>query len=168
MKDIKKIKCSKCGFSNVLGTKRCVKCNARLEMPTISCPKCAKINEKSVSKCVSCGYKFNGKKRGMLANLIISLVIVGVLITLVVLEHNGMVSNITKGLKVLSLLFIVYIVYSSLSYGSKEIASYESVEKDLIKDNKKISKMKRISNIAVVIGAFIVLAILIYFYFFKN
>lgn len=167
MKDIKKIKCSKCGFSNVLGTKKCVKCKTKLEIPTKSCPKCAKINKKDVNKCVSCGYKFNGRKRGMLANLIISLVIVGILIFLVVLEHNGVVSSITKGLKVLSLLFVVYIVYSSLSYGSKEIANYESAEKDLIKENKKFSKMKKISNIAVVIGALIVFAILIYFYFFK-
>jgi len=90
-----------------------------------------------------------------------------ILIFLVVLEHNGVVSSITKGLKVLSLLFVVYIVYSSLSYGSKEIANYESAEKDLIKENKKFSKMKKISNIAVVIGALIVFIILIYFYFFK-
>ncbi len=167
MKDIKKIKCSKCGFSNVLGTKKCVKCNSRLELPTISCPKCAKINKNTVEKCVNCGYKFHGKKRGMLANLIISLIIVGILVVLTILEHNGVVSSITKGLKVLSLLFVVYIVYSSLSYGSKEITNYEGVEKELIKDNKKISKMKKISNIAVVLGGFIVLAIVIYFYFFK-
>ena len=32
MKDIEKIKCSKCGFSNVLGTKKCVKCKTKLEI----------------------------------------------------------------------------------------------------------------------------------------
>lgn len=167
MKDIKKVKCSNCGFDNVLGTKKCVKCNTMLKTNKKSCPKCAKINDIGALKCVSCGYKFKGKKRGMLANLIISFIIVAVLITLSVLEHKGIVSYITKGLKALSLLFIVYIVYSSLSYGSKDIANYKGAEKEMIKENKKFTKMKRISNIAVILGGFIVLGIVIYYYFFK-
>lgn len=166
MEEVKKIQCSKCGFSNVLGTKRCIKCNTKLKLVTKSCPKCAKKNDINVKKCVSCGYNFNKKRRSLVANLIISILLVVILSLLWNFKKTSALYSITNILKALAVLFIVYLVYTTLTYGSKDIASYDK-EKELLKNNKKISKMKKISNIAVVFGALVVLGVVIYICVFK-
>lgn len=166
MEEVKKVKCSNCGFSNVLGAKKCIKCNAKLKAVTKSCPRCAKKNDINNNKCVSCGYNFNKKRRSVWFNLIISMLLVIVLCSLLALKKMDTLNGITNILKVLAILFIVYLVYSTLTYGSKEIANYDK-EKELVKENKNISKMKKYSNVAIVIGTIIILGIAIYFCIFK-
>ena len=94
MKDLEKVKCSKCGFENIKGTVKCVKCHAFLS-ETKSCPKCAKRNNIDAVKCSKCGYRFNKSKTiSLLFNLIISILLVIVLSLMIYFKHKGMVSNI--------------------------------------------------------------------------
>lgn len=164
MKDIEKIKCSKCGFLNVKGSSKCAKCGNVIKN-YVSCPKCAKKNKVNAKICVNCGYKFRQKKKSLLINLVISLLIVAFLFLLLTLEFTNVVSNITKGFKFISVILIFILLYTSINYGKKEITNY-TAEEELIDDNKKVKKMKTFSNIMIVIGAIIVFVFLVYYCFY--
>lgn len=166
MKDmeVKKVKCSKCGFLNVSGTEVCVKCKTPLKK-TRSCPRCAKKNKIENDRCENCGYKFGRKRGTILFNLIISLLLVGVLSLLVYFKHNGAVSNFSNGLKVLSGLFICLLLYGTINYGRKDINKF-SAEEEFV-DNDRFDLLKKISNIAIIIGTIVVVCFLLYYYFIR-
>ena len=105
MKEVKKIECPKCGFSNVYGISKCIKCNTLLKSYLV-CPRCAKKNELETKKCVNCGYKFGRKKTSILFNLIIAVVLVGLLF--VISKLKILLDKIKKEL---------YDIYHDISFG---------------------------------------------------
>lgn len=162
--EVKKVKCSKCGFENVAGTYKCIKCKTPLDK-TKSCPRCAKRNKIENKKCENCGYKFGRKRGTLLFNLVVSILLVVVLSLLVYFEHNGIVNNFNSALKVLSGLFICLLLYGTVNYGRKEINKFNAEEEFV--DEEKFHKMKKISNITIVIGTIVVVGFLIYYYFIR-
>ena len=166
MEDIKieKVKCSKCGFENIKGTKVCIKCKTPLAK-TKSCPKCAKRNKIDAVRCDKCGYKFNRKKKSIWFNLIISTLLVIVLALMVYYEHSGAVNNISNVLKILAALFIFSLLYGTINYGKSDIIKF-SAEEEMM-DNEKFALLKKISNIAIIVGTVLVVGFLIYYYFIK-
>jgi len=167
MQELKKIKCQKCGTSNIYGAKYCCKCQEKLKDGYKTCPRCAKKNHFKAEKCINCGFKFAHQKsnsKSILINLFISIIIMLLLWLLVFLNKNGVVSNINKLLKILSSIMIIVLLISSINYNFKDKINYDNESE--IKNKKEISSiMKYKSNIAIVIGSVIVLIILIYFYF---
>ncbi len=163
---IEKIKCPKCGFENVKGTRKCIKCKAEIRL-TKSCPKCAKRNKLDAIKCVNCGYNFNKKSnlKNLIFNLIISLILIVILSLLVYFEHKGVVNNISNIFKIVAVLFIFLLLYRTVNYGSKDINKFSAEEEIL--DDSKFVLLRKISNIAIVIGTIGVTAFLIYYYFIR-
>lgn len=166
MQEIKNIKCPKCGKENTLGAKKCVKCHTLLPLPTKSCPRCAKKNKLEVEKCVNCGFRFNKKQKSPIFNLVIAILLILVLAGFVYIDHAGWVSNINKGFKICAILGILILFYTTINYGTKEKINYKK-EMGIVEDNNKFNKMKKISNIIIIIGGIIVFGILIYVYYFK-
>lgn len=160
------IKCFKCGFMNVKGSKKCGRCGTLLKVETKSCPRCAKKNKKEVKKCVNCGYRFKTNKRMITTNFFISLFIVVFLSILLALELTGIVKNIDIGFKILAVVIIIVIFYTTLNYGSKNIIDYSN-KVDIKLDTEKFIKMRRFSNISIIVGGIIVGIILIYFFVLK-
>lgn len=161
-----KTKCPKCGFLNLKGSKKCGKCGSVLVTETKSCPRCARKNKSDVKKCVHCGYHFKSNRKMVLQNFIVSLFIVFFLGILLTLEFTGIVRHIDRGFKVVAALLILVILYTTIHYGSKEIVQYGD-KPDLHLEKEKFSKMKRISNIAIIVGGILVGILLIYFYCFR-
>jgi len=167
MKEVKKIKCQKCGFENILGTKQCVKCKKKLEQLTWSCPKCAKKNLIEFTSCVTCGYRYNKQKRtkkNIIFNLFFSLLLVILLLVLLFLNKKGVVYHIHFGFKLFSCFLILCIVYSTFSYGKKDIVRYREQEKK-VKEEGRIKRLKWISNVVVILGSIFIFGLLWYFLF---
>lgn len=162
-KELEKIKCSKCGFENVKGTNVCAKCKAPL-VATKSCPKCAKKNKLDATRCVKCGYKF-GKRKSIWFNLIVSILLVLVLSFMAYYEYRGAINNINSIFKILAVIFIFALLYGTINYGKGEIIKF-SAEQEMM-DNEKFDLLRKISNIAIVIGTILVVGFLIYYYFIK-
>lgn len=160
-KEVKMAKCSKCGFENVYGTKLCYRCHEPLQ-GMISCPRCAKKNEEGTKKCVRCGYSFTRKKRSIWFNLIAAGILVIVLSILLVLGYTGFIKKVKIGFRVLAIVMVALIFFLTFNYGKKDVVSYEMEEKV---ENPTLQLLKRISNIAVIIG-FILAFIFICFYYF--
>ena len=156
-----KVKCRKCGFENVKGTFRCIKCKTPLS-ETKSCPKCARRNKIDAVICSKCGYKF-GKKRSIWFNLIISIFLVIILSLMVYFKHVGTVNNISNILKILAAILICGLLYGTVNYGKNDIIKF-SAEEEMI-DNEKFNLLRKISNIAIIIGTILVVGFLIYYYF---
>ena len=159
-----KVKCHKCGFENVKGTFRCIKCKTPLS-ETKSCPKCAKRNKVDAVRCCSCGYKFNKKRRSVFFNLIVSILLVVVLALMVYFKHSGAVSNINSILKIVATLSVFGLLYGTINYGKSEVVKF-SAEEEMM-DNEKFELLKKISNIAIIIGTILAVGFLIYYYFIK-
>ncbi len=164
MKDIEKIKCHKCGFENIKGTTKCVKCHAFLS-ETKSCPKCAKKNKIEAIRCSKCGYKFNVKRKSIWFNLILSILLVIVLALIVYFNHVGTFNNISNVLKIFATLFIFCLIYGTINYGKNDIIKF-SAEEEFV-DNEKFNLLRKISNVAIVIGTILIVCFLIYYYFIK-
>ncbi len=164
MEEIKKIKCKSCGYVNILGTKKCVRCKKRLEQVTKSCPKCAKKNILEVTRCVKCGYRFDKKKKSVLFNFLLSISLVIILFLLLFLDKKGLVGNLNKGFKVLACFLVLGIICSIFLYGRKDIVSYHK-ENEFVKEDKRINKLKIASNLAIILGGILVFVLLLYFLF---
>lgn len=165
MEKEEKIKCPNCGFSNLKNSKKCGKCGT-IFGKTKSCPRCARKNKIDVKKCTYCGYHFKSNRKMVIQNLIISVFIVLVLGILLTLELTGVVRHIDRGFKIVAILLIVFILYTTIHYGAKEVISYGD-KPDLHLEKEKFSKMKMISNIAIIVGGILIAILLIYFYFFR-
>jgi len=160
-KDVKKVKCSKCGFENIYGTKYCYRCHEALK-GMISCPRCAKKNEEEAKKCSRCGYSFTRKKKSILFYLGMAILLVGVLFVFLALGYTGVIKKVKTAFRVASILMVILIFLVTFNYGKKDIVSYEMEEK--VK-NSTLLFLKKISNIAVIIG-FVLAFIFICFYYF--
>lgn len=166
MKEIEYIKCPKCGSISVKGTKKCSKCHISLNTNKKSCPKCAKINEANVKRCVSCGFNFNKKPRSIVLNLIICFLLVIALFILVGLEYSGTVKKINFIFKLISAIFILFLLYSNIHYGYKDIIKYgASEELNNGEMTKKLNKMKKLSSLLVIAAGIIIIISLIIYYF---
>ena len=145
MKEVKKIECPKCGFSNVYGISKCIKCNTLLKSYLV-CPRCAKKNELETKKCVNCGYKFGRKKTSILFNLIIAVVLVGLLFVISKVSPDTFGGTL-KNMKRVTVVVILLILLATLTYGKKEINHY-SAEEQII-ENSKVIKVKKITSILI-------------------
>ena len=143
MKEVKVIKCNKCGFENVYGTKKCMKCKTALKTDLV-CPRCAKKNLSDAKHCVNCGYSFERKKGGILFNLILSILLV---VSLLVVNHfdPDVFSGLTKNMKRVAVFVIIIILIATLTYGKKEINHY-SAEEEMMK-NSKMMKVRKVTSI---------------------
>ena len=74
MTELEQIKCPKCGYKNIKISKRCTKCRYQLDDTKKSCPRCGRRVEQNSSKC-ECGFKFTKKRRSVLGNFSIIVVI---------------------------------------------------------------------------------------------
>lgn len=166
MEDVKKIKCKKCGSINIYGAKVCHKCKAKLENLK-SCPKCAKRNSLEAKVCSSCGFRFSKQKsakKSFFINLSISILLMVVMVLLVVFNKSGVVTDISKVLKVLAGALVLALLFSNFNYNSKDKINY-TAESEMMEKNPVTNRMKIISNIVIVIGGLVVLGVCIYFYF---
>ena len=166
-KDIEKVKCGNCGFLNIKGTRKCVKCNMELKQ-TKTCPKCAKRNKIDAVKCVNCNYKFskvNRNKKNLLFNLLVSFLLVIILSLLIYFEHTRTLSSVKNILKIVAVIFIFGLLYRTINYGAKDINKFSAEEEIL--DDSRFDLLRKISNIAIIIGTIIVIIFLIYYYFIK-
>lgn len=162
----KQVKCPKCGFMNIKGTKKCTKCHHSIDSLRKSCPKCGKINSSSVRYCIDCKYDFEKKRRSIWFNIVISVFIVIVLCLLVFFGKESIVKKFNLGLSVLAGFALFVLLIRMFFSDSKQVVNY-SAEEEMQDNNDAIVKMKKISNIAIVIGGILVLGFLIYYYFIK-
>ncbi len=162
----KQIKCPKCGFMNIKGTKKCTKCHHSIDNLRKSCPKCGKINSSSVRYCTDCKYDFEKKRKSIWVNVAISSFIVIILFLLVFLGKESLVKKFNMGLSVLAGFALFVLVIRMFFSDSKQVVNY-SAEEEMQDNNNVIVKMKKISNIAIIIGGILVLGFLIYYYFIK-
>lgn len=162
----KQVKCPKCGFMNIKGTKKCTKCHHNIDSLRKSCPKCGKINSSSVRYCVDCKYDFEKKRKSIWFNLAISSFIVIILCLLVFFGKESIVKKFNLGLSVLAGFALFVLIIRMFFSNSKQVVNY-SAEDEMSENNGIIAKMKKFSNIAIVIGAIFVLVFLIYYYFIK-
>lgn len=162
MKDIDFVECPKCHTKNVKGSLKCAKCKSYI-VPMKSCPRCAKVNDASNVKCSRCGFKFKRKRRPIWVNLVISLLLLVILCILVYLDKEGIVRNISKTVKILAVLLVVSIFIYTLNYGSKDVMKYSAEEE--ISANPKFEKMRKIANIAVIVGIIIAFVFICCYYF---
>ena len=158
--------CPNCGFRNINGTRKCSKCRKDIDTLRKSCPKCGKINYNNVKYCVSCKFDFTKKRRSVLFNLIISLLIVGVLFLLVFFGKEGFVSKFNVGLKVLAGFSVFVLFVKTFTYGDKHIINY-SAEEEIVEKQKKLISMKKWCNIAIIVGGILAFAFLVYYYIFR-
>ena len=166
MEKQEQIKCPYCGFKNIKGTRKCSKCRRDIDNLRKSCPKCGKINYNNVKLCVRCKYDFTKKKRTIWFNFLISLVLVGVLCLLVYFDKVGIVKKVNLALKVLAGFAIFVVFVKTLIYGEKDKINY-SAEEEIVERQKNLNIMKKWCNVAIVIGAILVLSFLIYYYFIR-
>ena len=88
IKDLGTIKCPKCGYDNINGSKTCGKCNSRLVLyGNKSCPRCGLKLKDTDKKCPKCGYVLNGGIKKLLFTLVQILVIVG--LGYIVIKYGG-------------------------------------------------------------------------------
>lgn len=166
MDNVKQIKCPKCGFLNMKGTRTCSKCHTNIDSYRKSCPKCGKINANNVKRCVSCKYNFMKKRKSIWFYLIISLIFMVVLFLLVYFCKDGFYKKFNLVLKVFSGFMILAILVNTLTYGSKDKINY-TAEDEMLYDYKKFNGMKRFSSIAIIVGGILAIIYLIYYYIFR-
>jgi hypothetical protein len=160
------IKCPKCGFTNAYGTKKCFKCHCRLEKGYISCPKCAKKNNLGVTRCVNCGCNLKKKRIGLFGSLLISLLISLALLLAVHLNKKEIIGSVRIVYVVIAVVIILSILYTTLTYGRKEITNFDA-EEAMNDNNPRLLRLKLISSIAVAIGC-IAVAVFVIFKFVLN
>ena len=76
-KELAHVKCPNCGYMNFELTKKCTKCRYDLDFVNKSCPKCGRINANAVKRC-ECGFNFNRKRRSLIVNLILTLLVMAI------------------------------------------------------------------------------------------
>lgn len=163
MNEVNKVKCGKCGFENMLGTKKCVKCHEILKHTRKGCPKCAKVNSIDAKKCVKCGYSFENKGN-LLRNLFFSLGIMAILFIFLVIDKS-LIKDIKIGFRIAAAFVIVGIVAMTLTYGSKDVIKYNAEEE--IVDNSHFKKKKMFGALMIIIGIALAAGFIIYYYFIK-
>ena len=163
MDNMEKVKCSKCGFMNLKGTRTCSKCHTNIESYKKSCPKCGKVNSNNVKRCVNCNFDFM-KKRSNFGSFIISLGLVIILMVLVYFDKESIVEKFSFALKVLAGFMVFLLIVNTITYGSKEKINY-SAEDEMIDKHKKLNNMKKRSKAAIFVGIIISAIILVIYYF---
>lgn len=161
------IKCPKCGFINAFGTKKCYKCKEPLTHGYVSCPKCAKKNKPNATKCVSCGFNLKKKRRSLLLNLVFSILLVVFLFLCVHFDKVFLVKRVSIAFKVIVVLIMIGIIYFTLTYGKKDVLTYDA-EEDMNNKNPAFNRMKLISSIAVIVGITIAAITLIIVFIVKK
>ena len=160
------IKCPKCGFNNIIGTRKCSKCKTHIDDNRKVCPKCGKVNFAKVKKCTTCKFDFTKKRRTVWANLVISLLIIIILSLLVFFGKEGIVEKFSFGLRVIAGFGIFVLFVQKFTFGSEDTINY-SAEEEMFDDRKGFAIMKRWSNRAIFIGAILVFLFLVYYYFIR-
>ena len=156
-------KCPNCGYENVIGAKKCIKCGNVMEK-TKSCPKCAKINGFDAVECTSCGFTFNKKRLSLVSNLIISILVVLILCLLVYFDIDIIANNMSLIVKAIAIICIMGLLITTLTYGSKDKMTFSAEEKI---NNREFSKVKKTSYIIIVIALVAGIIFSLYYYLFR-
>ena len=165
MKDLEQVTCPKCGFKNIKLTRKCTKCNYDLDKNNKICPRCGKIKANNVKRC-ECGFNFSRKRISVFLGLIVSLIVV-VLLFILYKINPSLFNDVSFALKVI-LIFVIFVsLLKTYVNINAETVAY-SAEKEMIEKHKKLKKMKKTSNIAVVIGFVIALLFLVYYYLLRK
>ncbi len=167
MKDLsclEQIKCPHCGFKNLKLTKKCTKCNYDLDFENQSCPKCGRINSNETKRC-ECGFNFKRRKRTLLGNVIITLVVMGLLFVLYKFKGD-FIKQYDVAIKALVGFGVFVMVIKTFTSLKDEEVSY-TAEEEMFEKHKPVARMKLFSNISIVVGAIAIAAFLIYYYVFR-
>lgn len=156
------MKCSKCGYDNLKGVKYCGKCKTKLDTGKKSCPRCAYRNDSENHKCIKCGFIFDkNNKKTIIFNFFISFIIVLLMFTLLLLEKDTLVSQMQFVFKIIALLVVIYIFFSTISFSKKN----EIKLKDDVYSNAYIKRLEIISKILLILLIIVLLCLSIYLYF---
>lgn len=162
-KELKHVKCPKCGYMNFELAKKCTKCRYDLDFVNKSCPKCGRINANAVKKC-ECGFNFNRKKRSLFTNLIITLIIM-VLLFVVTKYYGDVVKEYEMAIKVF-FIYIAFVLVCKVFISSNPEdgfgAEHEMLEKYKRKSNPLVKR-----NLLIIIGAVVAIGFLVYYYYFR-
>ena len=154
------MKCPKCNYNNLVGAKVCGKCKTSLKNYKKSCPRCAFKNDLEDKKCQKCGYSFE-KKSNVAFNFFISGIIVITLYSLLLLNKNDLVEQITFIFKVIAVLTIIFIIFNTLYFSKKNSVN---MNKDLY-TNERIKKLEIFSKLLLLLLASMLLLISIYVFY---
>lgn len=168
MKEVETIKCPKCGTIVIKGTKKCIKCHNNLNTEQKSCPKCAKRNDINNKRCDNCGFNFNRKPHSIIFNVIISVLLVVVLFILVNLEYSGVVKSINLGFKIIAAIFVLFLIYSNINKGYKNVIKYESHEEINKEMAEKLDRMKKLSSALIIVAGAIITIVLFVVYLLEK
>lgn len=161
-----KIKCNNCGFINIKGTRICTKCGTNIDVYKKSCPRCGKVNSNNVKRCVRCNFDFMKKKKTIWFYLLISCFIMLLLFLLGQFISENAFNKFSLALKVLAGFMVFVVLVRTLTYGSKDKINY-SAEEEIVEDHKGFDRMKKFSNLTIIVGGILVIVYLIYYYFIK-
>jgi Ca2+/Na+ antiporter len=162
-KNLKQVKCPKCGYLNFELTKKCTKCRYDLDFVNKSCPKCGKRNANAVNRC-ECGFNFNRNKRSLLTNLIITIIVM----VLLFVGYNFF-GDLIKEYDILIKTVLVYVVFVILckTFISSNPVEGFSAEQEMLEKFKRKENPVVIRNVLIILGAVAALIFLIYYYYFR-
>lgn len=155
--------CPKCNFKNIKLTKKCTKCGYDLDKKNKVCSKCGKIKSNNVKKC-DCGFDFTKKRMSILFGVILSVGVM-ILLSIIYIFSIDLWNKISMALKVLFLFVVFVMIVKSITTTNYEVVHSDEIE--MLKRQKSLSKMKKISKLAVVIGGILSVLFLIYYYFIR-
>lgn len=157
------IVCPKCNFKNIKLTKKCTKCGYDLDKKNKVCSKCGKIKANNVKKC-DCGFDFTKKRISVLFGVVLSVGVV-ILLSIIYIFSIDLWNKISMALKVLFLFVVFVMIVKSITNTNYEVVHSDEIE--MLKRQKSLGKMKRISKLAVIIGGILSVLFLIYYYFIR-
>lgn len=162
-KELAHVKCPKCGYMNFELTKKCTKCRYDLDSVNKSCPKCGRINANEVKRC-ECGFNFNRKKRSLIVNLIIALIVM-VAVFVVMKYYPDILKKYDMVVKVVLIYFVyVFVLKMFISSNPEEGfgAEHEMLEKYKRKESPKVMR-----NLLIIFGFIVAVGFLVYYYYFR-
>lgn len=162
-KNLQHVKCPNCGYMNFELTKKCTKCRYDLDSANKSCPKCGKISENSKKRC-ECGFNFNKKKKSLLGNLIITIIVMALLFVLMK-YYGDILDKYDMVLKVV-LIYIVFVFVCKTFISSNPEENF-GAEHDMLEKYKRKENPKVFRNLMIIFGAIAAIGFLVYYYYFK-
>lgn len=162
-KELTHVKCPKCGYMNFELSRKCTKCRYDLDFVNKSCPKCGRIHANAVKKC-GCGFDFNKKKRSLLINLILTLLIMGV-IFIVMNNYADVLKKYDMVVKVL-LIYVVFVFLCRMFISSNPYEGF-GAEHEMLEQYKRKTNPKLKRNLMIVFGFVVAVGFLVYYYYFK-
>ena len=162
-KELGQIKCPKCGCNNFELIKKCIKCNYDFETGGKSCPKCGKINANSSRKC-ECGFNFKKKKRPLIVNLLITILIMAVLLILTS-KYGSFIEKYDMVIKVFAI-YVVFVILCKMFIYEGNNESF-GAEHEMLEHHKRKVNPRLRRNLFIIFGFIVAVGFLVYYYYFR-